>query len=195
MRILKKTILIIIAFIAMVLAIALFLPSTFSISRSIEINTSSKTVYNQVSDFSTWKEWAPWNIKDPISKNSFTGIAGQQGHSNHFTGEEMGDGTITISECNPFSLIVNKINIASPAKMQLDDIWKFDTTENGTNVTWTSKGELDYPLGRLYGLMINQLLGDEMETGLDSLKSYSEAIIEEPVISPKDLLIEQEHSE
>ncbi|HOY49928.1 MAG TPA: SRPBCC family protein [Flavobacteriales bacterium] len=195
MRILKKTALIVIAFIAMVLVIALFLPKTYSISRFIEINSSTEVVYNQVSDFSTWKEWDPWSRNDQRVKIQLNGIPGKPGHQRHYMGGEMGEGKMTISACTPYSLLISKIEVTEPATLQFEDIWTFDGTENGTKVTWTSKGDLDYPFGRLYGLMINQLLGNEMADGLDSLKSYTEAMPEEPITNPHELLIEQDHAD
>ena len=191
MRTVKKTALIVIAFVITVLAIAAFLPDHYSINRSIEINAPAEIVYKQVGDFSTWKEWDPISAKDPNAHQEISGEACQIGHARHFKGSETGEGTIRIAECHPFTLIANRIEMVKPATLQVDDIWEFETTENGTLVNWTSKGSLNYPLGRLYGLMINQLLGGEMESGLDSLKTYTESMIVAPLADPKELLIEE----
>lgn len=195
MRILKKITLIVIAFVAMVLLIAFFLPASYSITRSIEINAPAELIYKQVGDFSTWTSWEPWSMKDPNAKHEFVGIPGTQGHALIFKGKELGEGTWSIQTCTPSSLIINQLNLTEPAEIHMTDIWKFETTANGSHVEWTSGGDLSYPIGRLYGLMLNSVLGNKMHEGLDSLKVFSESMIEVPLAKPEDLLINSEQAD
>jgi hypothetical protein len=195
MRILKKTLLVIVAFVAMVLLIAAFLPSSYSIARSIEINAPAEVVYKQVGDFSTWISWEPWSMKDSKAKHIYSGIPGTQGHSRYFKGDEIGEGTLTIQTCTPPSLIISQMDVIEPAEIHMTEIWKFETTANGTHVEWTSSGDLSYPIGRLYGLMLNSVLGNKLHEGLDSLKVFSEAMIEVPLAKPEDLLINSEQAD
>jgi hypothetical protein len=58
--------------------------------------------------------------------------------------------------------------------MTSKDIWNFKDENGKTIVTWTSTGNLSYPLGRLFGLSLEQMLGEQKEHGLKKLKEVCE---------------------
>jgi len=63
---LAKNILIILGGIILALVlIAFFLPSSYHVERTTEINQSVDKVYEQVIDFRKYQLWNPWSETDP----------------------------------------------------------------------------------------------------------------------------------
>ena len=54
MKILKNLLIIIVAIIALLLIVAVFLPSEYRVERSVEINKPAEEVYNYVADFNNF---------------------------------------------------------------------------------------------------------------------------------------------
>ena len=72
--------------------------------------------------------------------------------------------------------------MASAAK----DYWRFETDSNGTKVTWITTGGLKYPFGRLFGLVVDNVVGATERHGLDNLKKVCEAIEVVPPVAILD---------
>lgn len=68
----------------------------------------------------------------------------------------------------------SRVEFTAPQPMVSWDNWEFTATAKGTRVKWWSEGELDYPIGRIFGLFIEGMLGPTFEKGLLNLKRISE---------------------
>ena len=60
MRVLKLTVLILLALVVVVVGIGSFLPKDFTVERSIEISASPEAVFDEVSSLRKWDAWSPW---------------------------------------------------------------------------------------------------------------------------------------
>lgn len=180
MKILKN-ILIALGVILVIAAIGIyFLPGHYQISNSIEINKPVNVVYSQVADYSKWKAWSPWAEMEPDAKSTVEGEPGAAGHKMSWEGDKLGVGSMTIADVNPNVAIASDLDFLKPMKATAKDYWKFEAEGNKTKATWISSGDLSYPLGRLFGLSIDKMIGDTERHGLDNLKKVCEAI-EAPV--------------
>jgi uncharacterized protein YndB with AHSA1/START domain len=179
MKVIKRILIAIGAIVVLFFVVALFLPSSFSLERSIEINKSPELVFGQVADFNNWMAWNPWSKMEPTAKHTITGEPGTVGSSWQWDGEEIGSGKLTIAAITPPQSIHSTLEFIKPWESSATDDWKFEATENGTKVTWASAGELPYALARYMGLMMDSILGTQMEQGLADLKSICEALPEE----------------
>src|SRR4029434_4591182 len=66
MKILKNLLLMLLALIAVVLLIALFLPSRYQVERRIVIQAKPQAIFPWINDPKKWPEWTAWNKeKDP----------------------------------------------------------------------------------------------------------------------------------
>ena len=61
---LKRVVLILLLFSAILIVISMFLPSSFQMQRSIVIDADKELIFKQVNDLKNWKNWSPWGLKD-----------------------------------------------------------------------------------------------------------------------------------
>lgn len=170
----KKITIIIIAFIAVILLIPVFLKSAFLIERSVVIAKPATKVYQVVSDYQTWKNWSVWAIKDPAQSISISGNPGEVGHAQAWEGKINGKGKQTISSLVKDKEIVFDLEFLDPNPMKSIAKFSFETVEGGTKVIWSNSGELEYPVGRYFGLFLDGMIGPDFEEGLRNLKLYIE---------------------
>lgn len=179
MKFIKWLLIIIGALVVLYFGIALFLPSSYHLERSIVINKPPEVVFGQVADFNNWKAWNPWTKMEPEAKSTITGTPGTVGSSWEWDGKQIGRGKLTIAAITPHQSIHSKLRFIAPWEAQATDDWTFEPTENGTKVTWISAGELPYGVARWMGLMLDSMLGVQMEQGLKDLKAVCEALPEQ----------------
>ena len=60
---------------AVVVIGGLFLPSTFSVERSVQVAAPPDKVFALVEDPRQWQRWTVWNRRDPAMKMSYSGAA------------------------------------------------------------------------------------------------------------------------
>ena len=93
MRVLKLSVLILLALVVVVVGIGSFLPKDFAVERSTEINASPEVVFDAVNSLRTWDAWSPWLARDPSIVNSYSGPEVGVGATVAWTSEKSGDGS------------------------------------------------------------------------------------------------------
>ena len=174
MKVIKSILLVLIALIALVLIVALFLPSEYEVSRSTEIGKSPELVYKSLNTFQNRTEWDPWAEMDPSSEAIITGPDSGVGASWAWKGKKTGEGNLTIMKVEENKHIESALVFTAPMAMESKVFWDLEATATGTKVKWTTSGELDYPMGKIYGLFIDGSLGPDLEKGLANLKGLLE---------------------
>ena len=182
-----KNLLIALALIIVIASIGIyFLPSNYELTNSIVINRPASLVYSQVADFSKWSTWSPWKEKEPTAKITVEGIPNNQGHKMSWEGEKVGSGNMTlVASADNESIICSDVFV-KPIASTVKDYWRFETDSNGTKVTWVTTGGLKYPLGRLFGLAVDKVVGETERHGLENLKKVCEAIEVAPPVTVVD---------
>ena len=170
----KKLLYVLIGIIALLLVVALFLPSTYSVERSVEIAKPPEVVYPLVADYNNWLKWSPWPKMDPEAKQTVTGTPGTPGHSWSWDGETSGVGRMTLASAEENRSVRAKLVFKKPMESEADDSILLEPTPTGTKVTWRNSGNLPYPIGRFFGLGIEGMLGPQFEEGLAGVKSIAE---------------------
>jgi len=171
-----------------------FLPNSYTVSRSIEIDRTPDEVLSRITNYNTWSDWSPWYEQEPTAQQTFEGNAGQAGHKMSWKGEKLGEGALTLESASVTNGVVARLEFIKPFKSKADDIWLLEKTSAGTKLTWVSKGELGYPVGRLFGLSVEGMLGTDKEKGLAKLKNVLELPKKAEVIVPLDSVVKQEQS-
>jgi len=170
MKILKIMMYVVLAFIALLFIVAIFLPSEYKVERSIEINKPIGMVYGYVADFNNFREWNPWSPLEPNHSYEVSGDSGQVGQKYHWDGEIIGSGEMIFTELKYNDFIKSEIAFLAPEQANGFVDWVFEGDENKTKVSWSMIGSADYPLGRYFGLMMDSLLGKDFEEGMNNLK-------------------------
>ncbi len=175
MKILKGILFALLAVVATLLIVAAFLPSEYSVQRSIEIRADRATVYNSVIDYNNWKNWSIWVEMDPDAVNTMSGNPGEPGATWLWDGEIIGRGSLQLEQFKKNEMIRSTLTFSEPDRKTSTVIWNFKDSENGTLAIWINEGELDYPLMRYFGLFLDSMLGPDFEQGLANLKAYLES--------------------
>jgi uncharacterized protein YndB with AHSA1/START domain len=152
-------------------------PSDFRIVRSSTIAGPPATVFAQVNDFHKWEAWSPWAKLDPAAKSSFDGPAAGNGATFRWAGnEEVGEGSMTITESRPSDLIRIKLEFLKPFAATNTAEFTFKPEGEQTVVTWSMFGTNNF-IAKAFCLFINmdKMVGGQFEKGLASMKSVAEA--------------------
>lgn len=174
MQMLKQILVGALSFSVLFLLIALFLPATYHVERSVFIQQPVEKVYRHVCDLNYWAAWNPWTSRDSTVKNAITGSGREIGSTWLWEGEVIGTGSLTIQEMTPNRFMQSRLVFQKPQKFESDDIWKFKPLPEGTQVIWINEGELEYPVDRVFGLLMDSMLGEDFEQGLENLKQIAE---------------------
>lgn len=175
MKFLKIFLVVVIVLIAIILIGSLFLPKTYSVSRSINIGANDTLVYKNIADFNNFLQWNAWSKMDPNAKVTVTGTPEQVGHQYHWKGKESGEGEMKITELKPFEQVKMNLKFIKPFE-SLADI-QFDLTKesDSTKVTWTMSGENNIiSKWMCVFVSMDKMIGKDFEDGLKALKEKSE---------------------
>ncbi|HMV43162.1 MAG TPA: SRPBCC family protein [Leptospiraceae bacterium] len=170
----KKIVFVLLGLVALILIIPAMMKSTFKVERSIEIARPAEVIFPQISDFNRMKEWSIWAKNDPNQKYVVTGNPGAVGHKQEWDGKINGKGTQEITAIETNKYITTKLTFLEPNKMESVAKQVLEPTANGTKVIWSNEGNLDYPMGRLFGPFIDGMVGPDFEKGLSNLKQLVE---------------------
>jgi hypothetical protein len=166
------------AFIALILAVVVLGQSDdFTVSRKATIAAPPELVFPHVNELRNWEAWNPWGSLDPNCKTTYSGPASGVGASYSWSGNnKIGAGHNTITESTPNSLVRFRLEFLKP--MTATNTAEFTFLPDGPNtiVTWTMRGERNFP-GKLFGLLMNcdKMCDDQFEKGLAKLKSVADA--------------------
>ena len=152
-------------------------PDEFVVTRTGKIAAPPEKVFVHVNELKEWDAWSPWAKLDPNAKNTFAGPVAGAGAAITWSGNnKVGEGTMTITDSAPSSLIQLRLEFLRPFKATNTVEFTFAPRGQQTLVTWSMVGKNNFP-GRIFGLFVNceQMCGKDFEKGLVSLKSVVEA--------------------
>ncbi len=153
-----------------VLVATLFFPKTYSIKRERRIPAPIDSVFKYATDYKLWDEWSPWKEMDPEATYKFSDQTNGIGAWMEWNGEQIGEGKMTTT-----NLIVNQewkyeLNLTTPKSASHGGMF-FEGNENETRVQWYDMGEAKWPMGRIMGVMMDNMMGPVFEDGLRKLDS------------------------
>ncbi|MCP5231055.1 MAG: SRPBCC family protein [Zoogloeaceae bacterium] len=159
-----------------VLVIALLLPASARVERSIVIDAPPAQVFAHVNGMRAFHAWSPWSRIDPDTHYEFTGP--EQGVGSRMTWRsehaEVGGGWQEIVASRANEYVETRLDFGA----QGDGVASFTLGPDGagTRLTWDFRTEFGWDLfGRWFGLMLDRFLGPSYERGLTELKARVEA--------------------
>lgn len=154
----------------LVLAIGLVLPSKYRVERSTVLQAPPEALYRHVASLQRWQEWAPWNVKRyPGSQWTFGGPEEGVGAVRSWSGEDVGQGTLSLTEADPKTGVVYEVSVAQGRYLARGRI-SFAPEGSGTRVTWVDEGGIGgNPLAHYLVPLLRSRLGADMEEGLARL--------------------------
>jgi hypothetical protein len=167
---------IVVIVVAFVVIVALQ-PSEFRVAGSTTVSAPPAAVFAQVNDFHNWEAWSPWAKLDPAAKVTFEGPSAGEGAIFRWVGnEEVGEGSMMITESRPSDLVRIKLEFLKPFAAINTAEFTFKPEGNRTAVTWSMFGTNNF-IAKAFCLFMNmdKMVGGQFEKGLASMKSVTEA--------------------
>jgi effector-binding domain-containing protein len=206
----EKTIFGLVIALALFLAGGIMLPTQVHVERSIEIQRPVSTVFALVNSFESYPAWSPLTARDPGLELEVSGSGSGVGARLNWSGDPrlVGTGWQQIVNSQPGSLI--EIRTQLDLQGAADMAFHFEKIAGGVHLTWNFDADLTQGQGmfggllaRYFGLMFDRWIGDDLELGLQRLKTLAEALpaadfggLEVAVVNvkPMDILFVSSHS-
>lgn len=175
---LKKILYGVLALIALVVIISLFLPGSAHVERSTEISAPVSKVFPVVNDMKAWDKWSPWDQKDPDMAKTWGEITEGQGANYSWEGDpdQVGTGTMTFNEVMENEKIMYELDFAEQGTALGG--FEFSESDGITSVKWYFDTDVSSPfvIGKFFGMMMDGFVGPDFENGLANLKEYVESM-------------------
>jgi hypothetical protein len=181
MKILKWLGGILVGLLVVLLVVGLCLPRKFRVERRIVIDAAPDRIHRLVNRFREWPAWTAWNEnRYPGMQVSFVGPDEGVGAKYHWTGEASGTGDMEITASDPARGIEYDLSFENGEMLSTGAI-EYVPEGESTRVTWHAAGDLGWnPVGRYFGLLLDGMMGPDLEKGLANLKARVEAEATQP---------------
>jgi polyketide cyclase/dehydrase/lipid transport protein len=174
MKILKKILIGLLGLIVLLLIIAIFIPSEYTVTRTAEVNRPKQEVFDYVKSLKNQEQYSVWVMEDPKIQMTYTGVDGTVGSSSAWVSEKMGKGSQTITAISDNRIDVD-LNFIKPMTDQAKASMAVDEVDaNKSKITCTFYGKAPYPKGRWFSLMGRYFVGDAYEKNLANVKKNLE---------------------
>jgi hypothetical protein len=171
--------------VAVLVVVGLFLPRQWHVERTVVIKAAPEHIHPLVNDLKEWQSWAAWTKDmDPQVRNEYGGPASGVGASWAWNGPKMGHGKMTIVKSELASGVWVDEMIETDDGVNARGSLTWTPEGEGTKVKWVDEGTLPPVIGGYAVSMIETMLGDNFQTGLEKLKVQAEKRQAAPVAAP-----------
>jgi effector-binding domain-containing protein len=151
-------------------------PKQYDVSREIVINAPIEAIFEQVNTIKKQEAWSPWEKMDPNMTKTFEGPEAGVGAKYSWSGNDsVGTGSMELIESNFPSSVNFTLTFTSPWESVSGIYWNFEPSDDGVKVKWGNKGELPGYLFWMSEKDMDDAMGKDFESGLQSLKELVEA--------------------
>jgi hypothetical protein len=174
MKILKTIFSIIIILLVVVVVVGLFLPTSYTVERSIVIDAPPSQIHKYVGDLRNWDKWSPWKEQDSEMVVTLGQKTKGVGASQSWVGQGY-DGALTFTKDSQDDGIEYDVFFDDGTYM-CQSAMVYEPLENKeTKVIWTMNGDMNMPVvGGYFVLMMDSEVGSMFEKGLKNLKNTVE---------------------
>ncbi|PAU54424.1 SRPBCC family protein [Pseudomonas indica] len=162
--------------IAALLAYAASRPDSFRIERTASIEAPASEVFPLIVDLHKWREWSPYEKKDPAMRRHFRGPASGEGAIYEWEGDEnVGVGRMEIVEAAEPSRVRIRLDFFRPFEAHNTADFVLQEQGGATQVTWAMYGPSPF-MAKLMQVFFSMdgMVGPDFEAGLANLKAMAE---------------------
>lgn len=173
----KKILAVIGLLLAVFLAMAAMQPDQFNIERSTVIAAPPEVPFSAVNELRRWREWSPWEDRDPNLQREYSGPESGVGASYRWSGDEsIGEGRMTITESQANERIGIELEFVRPFAATNQVTFRFEPSGAGTRVNWAMQGANTF-MSKVISLLMDMdaMVGGDFENGLAKLKKMAES--------------------
>ena len=149
------------------------LENSYEVSRTKVINAPAQVIFNNINDYKNWPSWSPWIEQEPGAQLTYADKTSGVGASYSWNGEILGQGEMETTEIKDGEFIGQKIKFVKPFESESDIYWNLKPVEEGTEVTWGMKGNMDFMFKAFAAFTggMDKQIGPDYERGLFKLDS------------------------
>jgi carbon monoxide dehydrogenase subunit G len=175
MPIIKKIITALFIFFSLGYILSIFLPSQWSVKRSIEIHAPAEQIFPLINNIHNWGRWYPWTKSMDVSMSvTYDGPDYGVGAVRKWTGTQIKPGRIEITGSQKNKSVSYKFT-SENSNIDVNGHLEIHIQNQGCLVTWEDRGEIKRNLiARLFSGNIDSVIGPRFEEGLDKLKKAAE---------------------
>jgi len=153
---------------------AYVLPGEAHVERHTVIAATPEQIFAVAGSLKRFNEWSPWAGIDPAATYSYEGSDSGVGQKMSWVSKNpnVGSGTQTITDVKENERVVSTVDFGSQGQAVIT--LSLAQATGGTGVTWRFDAPLPGILERWAGLMFDNTVGGDFETGLRNLKSVVE---------------------
>lgn len=158
----------------LLLAIAgFFMPSVSNLERTMVMKASPELVFEQVNNVRNWENWSAWKKMDPKMEITYGEIPSGAGAYYSWKGPESGEGKLTITESQPFTLIKSDLDFGEMGSATCDYVFEA-LADGGTKMIWKFTSEIgNNPFKRLMSKMFESMLADQFDQGMSAINEIT----------------------
>jgi uncharacterized protein YndB with AHSA1/START domain len=149
---------------------------TFSVERSLTIDSPPARIYDQIANFHNWASWSPWEDADPQLHRTYSGAESGTGAVYAWSGNrKAGQGRMEITEATEPERVQIDLVFEKPWKARNDTLFTIAAQGSGSRVTWSMTGR-NTLMTKVMGIFksMDKFLGPDFDRGLARLKSTTE---------------------
>ena len=184
----SKVLLVLVVLIGGAAAFVATRPDAYHVERSATIDAPAATVFAQINDLSVWKEWSPWEKRDPAMKRTLSANTSGVGATYAWEGnKDVGKGKMAIVDSRPGEKVAERLEFVEPFQSQADITFALKAeTPTTTKVTWAMDGKHNF-VSKAFSVVkpMDGMIGKDFEEGLAGLKKVAEAKKPPPAPPPE----------
>lgn len=164
------------AVIVIILVLAAFQPSGYSVSRELLVNATPEALFPYINNARKSYEWMPWREADPDLQMTYSGPAEGLGSTSSWESDgPMGAGKAVVVQSTPNQVVKTELSYTEPMEMTQTAEMSLTPAAGGTIVRWSVTGQNSF-IGRVMCLFMSmdKVVGGEFEKGLAKLKTLAE---------------------
>jgi hypothetical protein len=155
--------------------VAYTLPYDITVERSTEINASPSEIFPHVNSLQATAAWSPWLSRDPEAVLTYSGPSEGVGNKLDWVSDnpQVGTGSQAIVGSEQDKSVQMDLDFGPMGTATAEII--LESTGDVTTVTWGFNTDLgNNPMARWTGLMMENWVGKDYESGLANLKALVE---------------------
>lgn len=145
----------------------------YQLARSITIDCNPQTVFQLVSDYSTWTKWSPWLLADPQAKVTISSNPNSVGSKYEWAGEITGQGELTTTDLEQHKSMRADLRFIKPFPAQAKTGFELTSDGHSTKLTWNMQGKMPWFLFWMIP-MLKTFIGMDYQRGLTMIKDLLE---------------------
>ncbi|MEO0894623.1 MAG: SRPBCC family protein [Pseudomonadota bacterium] len=161
--------------IAILAGVGMLLPREVTVERWTQINAPAEEIYPLVANLAANQEWSPWAGLDPDATFTYGDIPEGVGATMTWASEspDVGSGSMEITEATENEALTVALNFGDMGRGTA--YWEFEEAAGTTTATWRMVADMGAgPIGRWFGLKMDDWVGADYERGLANLKRVAE---------------------